>query len=116
MALLNRDQILAAVDRKFVEVDVPEWGGKVRLGTMTAAARDRYETSFLAFRKGDLDVSVRAALVAACAVDEKDAPLFTQEDVVALGAKSGTALLRLFNAAADLNVLSDKAEEKQASD
>lgn len=45
MPLLNAEQILAAEDRKFVKVPVPEWGAgaKVLVGTMGALTRARIE-------------------------------------------------------------------------
>ena len=38
MALLTRDEILAADDIKTEDVEVPEWGGDVRVSVMS---RDR---------------------------------------------------------------------------
>ena len=37
---LSKDQILGAVDFSFVEVEVPEWGGTVRIRGLSAAERD----------------------------------------------------------------------------
>lgn len=116
MAYLTKEAILAAEDRKFVDVEVPEWGGTVRIGTMTAAARDRFELTLIKHRRSEGDTSIRAALVAACAVDEKGDPLFTASDLERLAAKSAAALGRLFDAASDLNVLTSEASKRQAED
>ena len=43
MTTLSKDQILAADDRKREQVDVPEWGGHVFIGTMSSRRRDRFE-------------------------------------------------------------------------
>lgn len=39
MTLLKKAQILGAVDRKWEDVNVPEWGGEVRLIAITADER-----------------------------------------------------------------------------
>lgn len=116
MPFLTRDQILAASDRKFVEVDVPEWGGKVRVGEMTGAQRDNYELEAIASdEKSEGDQrSLRASLVARCAVDEAGKALFAKEDLVALGDKGWVALHRVFRAAATLNGLTKESREEAA--
>src|SRR5574340_159071 len=102
MTYLTKKQILEAQDLKFQDVEVPEWGGTVRVATMTARERDAYERVFGDIKDG-MDVSIRASLCAACIVDETGKPVFTKEDLAALGQKSGAALGRVFDAAVDLN-------------
>lgn len=118
MPYLNKQQILEAQDRKYEDVEIPEWGGMVRIGTMSAAARDQYEVRFVEARKtgADANMSLRALLVAACVVDESGEPVFTMDDVVALGKKSGAALNRVFSRALDLNVLTKVAAERVAGE
>lgn len=115
MGLLTKAAILAAEDRRYVVVDVPEWGGAVRVGEMSALQRDRWSLEVVRQRDsgGVNSVSVRALVVAYCAVDEQGEPLFAPEDVEALGTKNGRAVDRVFAAAAELNVLTDKAAEDQ---
>ena len=43
MTLLNKSQILAASDRKTEDLEVKEWGGTVRISTMSASDRDKWE-------------------------------------------------------------------------
>ena len=115
MAYLTKAEILAADDRKFIEVEVPEWGGKVRLASMTAAARERHEQSYIKYRDGHLNgLCMRASMVAACLVDDQGRQVFTAEDLVGLGEKSAKVIGRLFDLAADLNVMTEKAAEEQA--
>lgn len=109
---LTKQQILEAQDRKFVDVEVPEWGGTVRVATFTGERRDTYETLFSDIRGGRAEGSIRAALVAASIVDENGATLFTMEDVIALGKKSGVALGRVFDVALEVNGISDKKKEE----
>jgi hypothetical protein len=110
MALLSRDDILKADDLRTVDVEVPEWGGTVRLKMLTAAERDRFEASTVEVRgnqqKANL-YNLRARLVSLCAVDEQGRRLFSKEDVTQLGEKSAAALARLFNRASEINGLSD---------
>lgn len=43
MALLTKDQIESAVDTSFAEVDTPEWGGSVRVKSLTGRTRSNIE-------------------------------------------------------------------------
>lgn len=109
MALLSRDAILTADDRDYEEVDCPEWGGTVRIGTISGADRDRFETELARLNQAkSKDTNVRARLVARCAVDEKGARIFSDDDATKLGMKSAKALDRCFDVAAALNGLSEK--------
>lgn len=113
--LLSKDQILSASDRKFIDVDVPEWGGSVRLAVMSGTARDCYEASLVQIGKdgkaqNDLS-NIRAKLVSACLVDANFEPIFTAAE---LGKKSGAVLDRLFDACNKLNAVTD-AEVEQAA-
>lgn len=110
---LTAADILSAPDMEVRDVAVPEWGGVVRISTMTAQARDRFELQSLpAAQGGDTDANFRARLIAACAVDEDGGLLFTADQVAALGAKSARAADRLYAVAARLNGLT--AEDEKA--
>lgn len=112
--MLNRDAILQAQDLAYEDVEVPEWGGTVRIGSMTGAQRDAWEQSLVPQSRGDsVDISnIRARLVAVCAVDEKGVRLFTDADAVALGKKSAAALERCAKVAQRLNRLSNDDVEQ----
>lgn len=105
--LLGRDEILAADDLPTTTVEVPEWGGPVRLRTITAGERDAWDEVDLVRRlaKEPVSTPVRARLVALCAVDGNGQQLFSTKDVEALAAKSAKAMDRVFGAASDLNFL-----------
>ena len=109
--MLSRDQILTAPDLRFDVVNVPEWGGEVRVRSMTGADRDAYEQSLMASRGSDANANlsnVRARLVAFCVVGEDGQRLFSDSDVEALGAKSARALNAVFECASALNGLGAK--------
>lgn len=101
--MLTKDAILAAQDLPAEDVDVPEWGGAVRVRGMTAAERDGFETTCFD-GKGKLIVpNFRAQLVARCVVDEAGARIFGDAEIDVLGGKSGAAVDRLFDVALRLS-------------
>lgn len=120
MALLNKEQILKADDRRFEEVSVPEWGGEVRISSLSGAERDRWEASLAKVGKDGQPqpnlVNMRARLVALAIVDEEGRRVFTDNDVLALGGKSSRALQRVFEAASELSGIEDDAVEKVKED
>jgi hypothetical protein len=95
---LSRDQILAANDLEVREVDVPEWGGTVKVRPLNGAERDRFEASLRKERRradgkegtelvANTD-NMRAKLVARAVVDDDGKRVFTDADINALGEKS----------------------------
>ena len=109
MTLLTKAGILAANDLKTEDVDIPEWGGAVRVRSFTGRERDAFEAAMVRGdgkeRKVDL-TNMRARLVGLTVIDEAGQRLFTDEEVDLLGAKSGAALDRVFAVAQKLNGLS----------
>ena len=103
MSLLSKEAILAAEDRKFEDVHVPEWGGTVRVATIPALEHDRWVSEN---QKNDVSGhNFRMHYVALCCVDEAGKRLFDASDVKALGEKSSKALQRIFEVATRLNGL-----------
>jgi len=115
MSLLSKTAILAANDLKSEDVEVPEWGGAVRVRSFTGRERDAFEASMVRGegrdRKVDL-TNMRARLVGLTVIDETGQRLFTDEEVDLLGAKSGAALDRVFAVAQKLNGLSGSDVEE----
>ena len=109
MTLLSKTAILTANDLQTEDIEVPEWGGAVRVRRFTGRERDAFESSMVRGdgrdRKVDL-TNMRARLVGLTVIDETDQRLFTDEEVDLLGAKSGAALDRVFAIAQKLNGLS----------
>jgi len=101
--MLNRDDILKADDLPTQVVEVPEWGGAVRVRGLTGQERDKFEASVASVSgKMNLD-NVRARMVALVCIDDKGKRIFSDKDVAALGQKSGIALDRIFEAARKLS-------------
>ena len=115
--LLTRDMILKASSLRTEEVEVPEWGGTVLVRELNGRQRDEWEAS-LAVQRGKQMVpdvaNMRAKLVARTVVGEDGEPVFTQQDVNALGELSAAALDRVFEVASRLSGLSEADLEAAA--
>lgn len=115
MPLLTRDQIVETDDTQYEDIEVPEWGGSVRVVGMSGSQRDAYEASIIDQRGGERKVvlaNARAKLVQRCLVGEDMRPLFTPDDVRLLGKKSAIALERVFDKARALSGMSERDMEK----
>lgn len=113
MNMLTKDQILTAQDLKTEVVEVPEWGGTVRVSEMSG--QDYAAFVETAFPGEDADKGqakhFASTLVAFCVVDEAGERIFSVSDIDALARKSKTALERVFEVADRLNVITKKARE-----
>lgn len=120
---IGRDAILRASVLRTEEVKVPEWADPetgadtVLVRELRGRERDEWEAS-LAVQRGKQMVpdvaNLRAKLVARCVVDGDLEPLFTQQDVAALGELSAAALDRVFDVAAKLSGLNENDLEEMA--
>jgi len=112
---LTRADILAADDIQYRVVEVPEWGGPVRLKSMTGTERDAYDAE--SYRQqaaattpeaGTVPGSIanfRVRRVARSIVDERGRRVFSDADMAALGAKNGAVIDRLDDVVAELSGL-----------
>ena len=118
--LLTRDDILSAKDLKHEDVDVPEWGGTVRVRGLKGVERDEFESSIVVTNPdGTTRVeskAMRARLCSLTVVGENDVRLFTADDVAALGQKSAAALERVFDVAMKLAGMSKDEVDKLGKD
>ena len=113
--MLNKDLILQAEDIKTIDVKVPEWGGTVRVGTMTGRGRQEYFKT-LALDGDESRKDLYATLIVSCAIDESGSPLFKVSDIPELTKKSSVPLNRIFEVAAELNGLTQKAVDNIAGE
>lgn len=127
MALLSRDAILKAEDQDYDEVECPEWGGTVRLRSISGAERDTFEASCIVQKGNNRTVNMknaRAKLIVLMAVDEHGARLFSEDDVRALAKKNARPIDRLFDSCQklagitedDMDQLTANLEETQTDD
>jgi hypothetical protein len=120
---LGRDAILKADVLRTEEVRVPEWADPgsgadvVLVRELRGRERDEWEAS-LAVQRGRQMVpdvaNMRAKLVARTVVDADLEPVFTQQDVNALGELSAAALDRVFEVASRLSGLNPDDVEAKA--
>ena len=112
--MLNRESILSIKDYKVKPLTVPEWNNEtIYVRTMTGQDRDRFE--YLAMQMADDKeqmIGVRAKLAVMTICDENGELLFTDADLKALGDKSGVALDRVFEAAQEINRITDEEVEQ----
>lgn len=107
--MITRDQILEAEDLGFEEVEVPEWGGSVRVRAMTGTERDSFESEIYEIKGEDTKFNrenFRARLLVRTLADESNNRLFDDKDIAVLGRKSARVLDRLFAVAQRLNGMS----------
>lgn len=111
MALLNKEDILKAKDLTFEDVEVKEWGGTVRISSMSGKERDSFALKFMddKFKPIDCDpLKMKMALLCHTIVDEEGKVLFSEEDLEELYKKSCEILDRLYEVSSRLNGMEEK--------
>src|SRR3990172_989051 len=104
--LLTKEMMLEAEDLPSQEVDVPEWGGWVRLRGLSGAEASAFSSRLVRIGPDGKPQAVKldnfmADLLSLCIVDESGQPLFSRTDVAALGRKSARVLKRLSDIATE---------------
>jgi hypothetical protein len=110
-ALLSKDAILAAQDVKTEIVEVPEWGGSVKVRGLTGSERDAFEGEVIQRNGKDVKTNtrnIRARLVVLSVITEDGSRMFSFHDIETLGDKSAKALDRIFTVAMTLSGLRDE--------
>lgn len=115
---LSAEAILDAQDLKAEDVEVPEWGGTVRVRGMSGTERDRFESGFVgndmkALPKDKALEHYRARLAAACLVDGEGNRMFrSAAEVKRLSEKNAEALQRVCDVAMRLSGMSEEDQEE----
>jgi hypothetical protein len=105
--ILTAEQIRNQNDLKIEIVDVPEWGGEVKIKEMNVRQRGEFE---LWVKKNENNlVEIRERLLVMVVVDDDGMPLFKESDVSVLQQKNAVPVDRIFEAAIKLNKLSNKS-------
>jgi len=117
MSLLSREQILAQRPWPSEEVEVPEWGGSVRVRALSASEMDAFNASIVQTRGKSIEVNrlnYRAKLVARCVVNgDGTTPMFKEEsDIVILGSQPAFILDRILVVINRLNAMSEEDHEE----
>lgn len=118
--ILSAEDILNANDLKAEVVEVPEWGGSVRIRTMTGLERDEFEAQIARQSTGEganvkVDMrGLKVKVLSLTVVDDQGKLLFTPKQIQQLEKKSGKALDDVFQVASKLNGLGEKQLEELA--
>lgn len=114
--ILSRDAILGCDDATTETVHIPQWGGSVRVKSLTARERDRIEQHVIGKDgKAKLE-NFRARLAVASVVNEQGRPLFAESDIAALSEKNGAALDAIATAAQRVSAISDQDVDELAGE
>lgn len=106
MTYLSAEAILSADDLDIEDVDVPEWGGTVRVRGLSGVERDKLEGKYAGAKSHD---NFRAHLAAATMVNGEGKRLFRSEaEVKQLGDRSASALTRVVDVALRLSGMTDE--------
>lgn len=109
---LSKNQILDIDDSCTLDVDVPEWGGVVRLKAPTASQLDRFEAEQVTRRKVSSHMAnIRARMAILVCVDDDGKQLFLASDEQKLSHKSSVPLNRIWKAAQKWLGVDDEAVE-----
>jgi hypothetical protein len=120
-AAATRESILGASDRIAGYLDIPEWGGRVYLATLTVAQRAKFLEALSRLRAGNDSVEqamnyyqAQVGLLADAVVGQDSVALFTGADVERLATKSPALVGRVYDEIVRLNGFSVVATEEKA--
>lgn len=117
---LTAADIIAAADLEPIVIDVPEWGGQVRMLPLSGSQRDSYEASCFKGQGKNVQMNlenVRAKLVGLTVVNENGERLFkSQIEVTQLGKKNAAVLNRLWKKAQEISGLDEEAVKELTGD
>lgn len=116
--LLSRQQIIDVNDLNSEIVEVPEWGGSVKVIALNAKDAQAYAASLVKINnisgkveKLNMDSMMTKLLVKAI-VDEHGEPLFNEDEVEILNKKNSKPIKRLFEAAQRLSGIGDDKQQE----
>lgn len=104
MPALTRDILLTAIPPKVKAVQLKELGLTAYVRTISALEKDRFESRAAEAKAAGAPLdNFRARIVALCCCDEEGKPLYTDEDIPALGAQPAYVIEPIAVAATKLN-------------
>lgn len=121
MAFLDRDAIKSAKHALTEPIDVPEWGGQVRVRALSGAEVESiFEWSRVTEGRGKKQKTririkgTRAKIVALGTVNEDGSQMFTEADEPWLNAANAQALTRVAEAIQRLSGMLDEEDDEDA--
>lgn len=120
-SLLTFEDILAADDTRFETVEVPEWGGRVRVASLTGEQRGVVFAAIRAHGKQIKDEDEAqsifyARVIAASLVDETGKHVGKQSMALSLTKKNAAALNRIYRVCSRLSGIGEDDEEQAKND
>jgi hypothetical protein len=120
LRLLTKGDILAAPDLATEIVEVPEWGGSVRVRALDVNRRQAWLEYGTVVTRAESGVCFEAkpfaafdaAFAALAIVDENDEPLFSLAEVEELGSKNPAPIARIAAVARRLSKMGDEASDE----
>lgn len=109
--LLTRKQILEADDTQFEVIDVPKWGGKIRVRSLSGHDRARFEMAIkpvVAEKTSGPTPTWRELLVSCAVVDADGKLLFEPADIALLGKRDAGTLDKVVEAVMRISGISAK--------
>lgn len=113
MSPLNKAAILAAPGLATEDVEMPEWGGCVRVSELSAMDLLEYWGACRDDNGELIRSRVMSALLSRSVIDDGGAPLFSDSDISQLMAKSAPAVNRLFDVAQRLSGIGRYGEDAE---
>lgn len=119
MGFLNKTQILEVEDLPHEDVEVPEWGGSVRVIGLDGESSSKFSAQMVEIGEDGTPKSIsldnfQARLLVLTLHDEDNKRLFTEEEIVKLGKKSSKVLTRLATIAQRLSGM-DQVQAKNSN-
>jgi len=113
---LTKEDVASVSDIKVEEIDVPEWGGVVRMKEMNGIGRDAFEKEVTARTDKDSSMDItglRPLLLSLVLCDSQGVLLYEgAEGVEILNGKSAKVVGRLFEKAQTMNNIGETALEQ----
>ena len=107
---LTKEQILQKQDLLIESVDVPEWGGRIYVRSLSGTEREEYEKICSdRSRSKNFDMrGLRVKLIVLSVCDKDGKRIFGESDEAKLNKKSAAVIEKVFNAAKKASGLSDQ--------
>ena len=109
---LTRDAILAISDLKYEDVDIPEWGGSVRVRELTAMERNKLGADFAKGGAQAIPPDFYPKIAATVIVNQNGKSVFTEGDTTRLGEKSFAAIQRVVDTALRISGMTQEGVEE----
>lgn len=110
---LTRDEILQKNDTTTVEVDIPEWGGAVRVRSLTLLEQAKLADLNTQTAQKGMEERVKKAqlqLIIFCVVDENGGQMFSKDDIDSLAGKNPGAIKRIQDAVLKISAITPEAQ------